>query len=132
MEKYVKKIPGLKTTYYLGRAGIYTKQLDIKAAQETLKVTKTLIHKNSGNSYYAYLYTLAELSYGLEEDESAEEVFEEIQRAEIFKNLPLSARILRFIILKGNHIEFRSSFIKNYEQAETLIKNMDIIMKLNY
>lgn len=126
MEKYIEKMHGLKVTYYLGRAGIYTKQLNRKAASETLNVTKGLINKNSGNSHYAYLYTLAELSYGLEENEKAEALLAKIQKTEIFKNLSLSARLLRFIILKGNHIEFKSYFMQNYEQSAALVKNMEI------
>lgn len=126
MQKYIEKVPGLKVTYYLGRAGIYTKQLNVKAAKEALEVTKSLIHKLTGNSYYAYLYTLAELSYGLEENKKAEKIFEEIQSTEIFKNLSLSARLLRFNIFKGNHREFKNDFIRNYKESETLIKNMDI------
>lgn len=125
LEKYLEKMPMLKITYYLGRAGVYTKQLDVVSAQETLAMTRKLADKRLGNAYYAYLYTLTELSYALGEDEKAEEVFKEIQMTEVFKNLSLSARLIRFIIFKGNHEELGIKYREDYEQTESLIKNMD-------
>lgn len=125
IEKTSFEIPTMKTSYYIGIAGLYIRQLALQKAKEALDLAKeSMIIKNE-NTNNAYLYTLAELYYVLGEQEKAITIITELADKELYQSIFFMARLLRYPIYRGNHSDLAEKFMKDYEVAEDIIKNFD-------
>jgi len=126
MEKFLESVPTLKSSYYIGLAGVYIKQLALTKAKETLVLAQETLGGNVTNLNCAYLYTLAELSYTIGEHEKTEQIISDLSKEELYQNIFITARLLRYPIYRGNHNRLAVQFAKDYEAADNLLKNLDV------
>jgi LuxR family maltose regulon positive regulatory protein len=119
------KLHTLKATYYIGIAGVYTKQLALSKANESLVQAKSILTPDAVNMDSAYQYTLAEYCYIIGKTDKTEEIVTSLLDQEMFRNIFYSARLLRYPIYRGNHRKLAQQYIIDYNAADNMEKIMD-------
>jgi LuxR family maltose regulon positive regulatory protein len=125
MEPMVLQIKSLASSYYIGIAGVYIRQLALDSAFETLQKAKQVMIKYSNSIEKAYQYTLAEYYYLIGDDKTTEKLLMDVMGQEAFQNIYYSARLLRYPIYRGQHMELSKKFLEEYEGSELFVENMD-------
>lgn len=125
MESMLLEIPSLTSSYYIGISGVYIRQLKLSKAYETLEAARKSIPADSDNIEKAYLYTLAEYYYLAGENDKTEQILMEVIGGELSKNIYYCAKIIRYPICRGSHMELSKQFADSYENSEIDVKQMD-------
>lgn len=125
LEGIVKEVKALRTSYHIGIAGVYIKQLRIEEAKKELDYAAEFMLPGVESVSSAYLYTLAEWYYIAGHPEKTEEIILSLKKNEIYQSVFFSARLLRYPVYRGKNEELAKLFLKNYESADDLMKNMD-------
>ncbi|HEX3021271.1 MAG TPA: LuxR C-terminal-related transcriptional regulator [Lachnospiraceae bacterium] len=119
------KLHTLKASYYIGVAGVYTKQLALSKAYESLVKAKSILTPDAVNMDSAYQYTLAEYYYIIGKTDKTEEIVSSLLDQEMFRNIFYSARLLRYPIYRGKHRKLAKQYIIDYNAADNMEKVMD-------
>lgn len=125
MEIMTSQIHSLASSYYIGIAGIYLRQLRLEQAFQVLEKAKEFLNSNTTNIVRAYQYTRAEYYYLIGEDKQTEKILVDVMGQEAFQNIIYSARLLRYPIYRGQHKELAMQYSQKYEIAENLIDSLD-------
>lgn len=124
MEKMLQDISSLTASYYIGITGVYIRQLKLKKAYEALENARKYLPENSGNIKNAYLYNLAEYFYITGKGEATEQILTEVMGKEAAHNIYFAARLLRYPIYRGKHMELARQFSIDYLTPDN-VKHMD-------
>ncbi|MBU4439981.1 MAG: LuxR C-terminal-related transcriptional regulator [Firmicutes bacterium] len=125
VEKMTGQVKSLCSSYYIGIAGVYIRQLALEQAFEMLENTRKIIDHQSTSIFRAYQYTLAEYYYITGEDDKTEQLLMAVIGQEAFENTFFSARLLRYPIYRGQHPELARRFAGIYEASDDFVDNMD-------
>lgn len=125
MEEILPKLTALIPSYYIGITGVYIRQLKLKEARKALENARKSIPKDSTSMENAYLYNLAEYAYLTGDHETTEKILKDIMEQEGSHNIYYSARLLRYPIYRGSHMELARRFAGDYENSENNVKQMD-------
>ncbi|BBF42742.1 regulatory protein, LuxR [Lachnospiraceae bacterium KM106-2] len=125
MRLFVEHPISLAASYYIGIAGVYIKQLDMVHAKESLERAKACIHKDVPNVKSAYLYTYAEYCYVLGKENITEEIISELGSEKMYQNIFFLARLLRYPIYRGNHMDMAEKFLEDYNASNEILKGND-------
>lgn len=125
MEPFLEKINSLSSSFYIGIAGVYIRQLFLNKAKDALEKAKSFIPKEAINVDSAYQYTLAEYSYIIGNAEETERIIFNMKNQEVYQNIVYSARLLRYPIYRGKHKELAMKFAEDYQSAGDFAKVMD-------
>jgi LuxR family maltose regulon positive regulatory protein len=125
MEVIISQLTTAAPSYYIGIAGVYTRQLELEKAYVALEKTRVCIPKDSLNMERAYQYTLAEYSYVKGDYETTEKILTDIMGQEISHSVFYTARLLRYPIYRGKNMDLARRFAKDYEASDFNIKMLD-------
>ncbi|MDO5292708.1 MAG: LuxR C-terminal-related transcriptional regulator [bacterium] len=125
MKQFLEYVPTLKASYYVGIAGVYIRQLKMNLAKEALEKSKEHFKSTMTNMESAYLYTFAEYSYIMGQEDVTESIIMKLGNDEMYQNIYFSARLLRYPIYRGNHRELAAEFVDKYDKAEELVKSKE-------
>ncbi|WP_115028037.1 LuxR C-terminal-related transcriptional regulator [Acetobacterium bakii] len=125
MEPMIFQVKSLASSYYIGIAGVYLRQLSLDNAFKMLENTKKCLTGDANNIDRAYQYTLAEYYYLTGDDTRTEKLLLEVMGQEAFQNIYYSARLLRYPLYREQHSELAKNFAAKYESMDNLVKNMD-------
>jgi LuxR family maltose regulon positive regulatory protein len=125
MRPMIEQIKSLASSYYIGIAGVYIRQMSLDLAYEMLEKAKDGIAEDSVSIGRAYQYTLAEYCYLTGETDLTEKMLIDIMGQEAYDNVAYSARLLRYPLYRGKHMELAKRFLESYHENDSLVDNMD-------
>jgi LuxR family maltose regulon positive regulatory protein len=125
METMLPQIPSLTSSYYIGISGVYIRQLKLQKAHEALENARKSLPEDSDNIEKAYLYTLAEYYYLTGENDKTDQILLEVIGGELTRNIYFCAKILRYPMYRGSHMELARQFVNSYENSVIDVKQMD-------
>lgn len=125
LKPMVEQIKSLASSYYIGIAGVYIRQMSLDLAYEMLEKAKAGLSEDSVSIGRAYQYTLAEYCYLTGETELTEKMLIDIMGQEAYDNVAYSARLLRYPLYRGKHMELAKRFLESYHENDSLVDNMD-------
>lgn len=117
MEELTVKLSACETFYYIGIAGVFMQQVEIEKARIVLENAQKTIKKDSKNVEQAYLYNLAEFSYITGDIDTTEKILMDSMRDKVFYNIYYSARLLRYPVNRGNHMDLARKLAFEYEAS---------------
>ncbi|MDO5522039.1 MAG: LuxR C-terminal-related transcriptional regulator [bacterium] len=123
MERFLEYVPTLRSSYYIGIAGVYIRQLKMAEAKEALDNSKQYFKQTMTNMQSAYLYTFAEYSYIMGKEDVTESIIIELGKDDMYQNIYFSARLLRYPIYRGNHRKLAAEFVDKYDKADDIVKS---------
>jgi LuxR family maltose regulon positive regulatory protein len=125
MKKCIDEVPTMKTSYYIGIAGLHIRQMRLLEAKEELDLAKEAMGKGFATINSAYLYTLAEWCYISGQPLETEKIILSLAQDNLYQSVFFSARLLRYPVYRGKNQKLAESFLHNYDHTEELLKNMD-------
>ncbi|BCN31023.1 LuxR C-terminal-related transcriptional regulator [Anaeromicropila herbilytica] len=126
MQTMIDQVKSLASSYYIGIAGVYIRQLLLDKTYEVLEQARESLKDDSNNSIErAFQYNLAEYYYLIGDDQKTEQLIKEVLGTDQLQNIYYSARILRYPIYRGNHKELAIAFARGYEADKNKVMNND-------
>lgn len=114
-----KYITMFSTSFYIGKAGIHLKQMDLKSAEDCLRNAAEYITDVAAPSVIGYRYNLAEYKFIAGETEAGLELVKELINMEAFDNPVLMSSLLQYVFrLNKFSGELVERFTGGYESLD--------------
>ena len=121
-----KFIGMFNTSYYIGKAGVHLKKMDLTSALDCLRRSEEYVVDQGSPTAIGYKYNLAEYQFLLGEIKKGLELAQDLMNMTTFKNLVAMSSLLYYVFKLNNFTgELVEQYIHDYESLEEGNRSLD-------